>query len=1016
MKKSLKIVAISLSALLLLVLVAFAILCFNVFSPSKLTKIVNSNASKVVTNGFHTDRAELTFFKTFPKVGVDMRNASVGDAQGDTLLSIGNLIASIDIREYLKNKRVLVHDITINNGTVNVVIDEKGNPNYNVFKSFGNDTEDTTKLSIDLKKVKTNNVDVSYSNLKNSQKALLKSVNVDASGNLNQETIEANIILNANSAGFSNDKVIVNTYKPKILYSGKLVDFKVLDGLLDVDLQDVALVSGTDHILDTVDISLKSDVYIALDTLNVTLDKAKCRIDNCSFDVSGSLSENLKIDGFDVDAVFETQKWDIDEVLDKIPPALIGNSLDNLDLHGNISLLGSVKGSVSDSLFPRITSRIAVENGDVAVNGFPLTFHKVDAIADLFLHDSKHADLSIANISATTLKRNRIAASGTIRNLLGKMLFDVKGNGKIHVQDFTQYLPKELSHSQGVADFKLATTFPLDPDNEFKIGDMTADLDCGFTDFNLVYEDSIIITSPKMNAKACFPTSEKPYKLDEWLNAVVDAKSLNIKYLDNTSVSLSEVRLDAYTNDLTDSSAALRFGTTFDIGGVSGSSDTISFRLAQPHGKFVLFDSDHLQLDYSGGMVNFAAGKDIVVNANNIDLHAKTAYNGSEENPILQWNPDVTLNLTQAVAQTELLKHDIVVPALSMDFNKNNCKLKNAKIIFGESDVSVLGNISGIESYIKGKGMLKGGFDLTANNLNLNEIIDVIDGFGAPDSLVAQAEQMEKAKESTPFIVPFGVDVNMKTTIKHASFEDAEFRNIAGQVYVKDGVLVLEEMGLTNDAARMQLTALYRTPRLNHLFLGFDFHLLDIKIDKLIEMIPEVDTVLPMLKSFSGNAEFHFAAETYLKSNYDIKYSTLRGAAAIKGHDLVVLDSETYKMISKKLMFNKKTQNKIDSLSTEITIYKNEVDVYPFLLSIDKYRAVISGRHNLDMTYNYNISLLKPLRIGLDIIGMNDRLKYKVGKAKYADDFLPERKNVVESNILELKSLISKSLRDNVKD
>ena len=213
----------------------------------------------------------------------------------------------------------------------------------------------------------------------------------------------------------------------------------------------------------------------------------------------------------------------------------------------------------------------------------------------------------------------------------------------------------------------------------------------------------------------------------------------------------------------------------------------------------------------------------------------------------------------------------------------------------------------------------------------------------------------------------------------------------------------------------MQLTAMYRTPRLNHLFLGFDFHLLDIKIDKLIAMIPEVDTILPMLKSFSGNAEFHFAAETYLKSNYDIKYSTLRGAAAINGHDLVVLDNETYKNIAKKLMFSKKTENKIDSLSTEITIFKNEIDVYPFLLSLDKYSAIIYGRHNLDMTYDYNISLLKPLRIGLEIDGMGDRLKFKVGKPKYATLFKPEKQKVVESNVMELKTLINKTLQENVK-
>ena len=334
---------------------------------------------------------------------------------------------------------------------------------------------------------------------------------------------------------------------------------------------------------------------------------------------------------------------------------------------------------------------------------------------------------------------------------------------------------------------------------------------------------------------------------------------------------------------------------------------------------------------------------------------------------------------------------------------------------FGQSDVNLTGIITGIESFLHSSGLLKGNLELVANYLNLNELIAFVNGFGAPDSLVEQAEQIAAETGDSPFLVPFGIDVNMNTTIKKALYEETEFRNIAGRVYVKDGVLVLEEMGLTNDAARMQLTAMYRTPRMNHLFLGFDFHLLDIKIDKLIAMIPEVDTLLPMLKAFSGNAEFHFAAETYLKSNYDIKYSTLRGAAAINGHDLVVLDNDTYKKIAKKLMFSKKTENKIDSLSTEITIYKNEIDVYPFLLSIDKYSAIISGRHNLDLTYDYNISLVKPIRIGLDIIGLEDRLKFKVGKAKYATLFVPEKRKVVESNVLELKTLINKTLQENVR-
>ena len=79
-------------------------------------------------------------------------------------------------------------------------------------------------------------------------------------------------------------------------------------------------------------------------------------------------------------------------------------------------------------------------------------------------------------------------------------------------------------------------------------------------------------------------------------------------------------------------------------------------------------------------------------------------------------------------------------------------------------------------------------------------------------------------------------------------------------------------------------------------------------------MIPDIDTLVPMLKSFAGKAEFHIAAETYMKSNYDLKLSTLRGAAALNGQNLVLIDNETFTQIAKYLMFNKKTKNIVDSI------------------------------------------------------------------------------------------------------
>jgi hypothetical protein len=226
---------------------------------------------------------------------------------------------------------------------------------------------------------------------------------------------------------------------------------------------------------------------------------------------------------------------------------------------------------------------------------------------------------------------------------------------------------------------------------------------------------------------------------------------------------------------------------------------------------------------------------------------------------------------------------------------------------------------------------------------------------------------------------------------------------------------VIEEMGFICNAAKLQLTAMYRTPRRNHIYVGLDYHMIDINIQELISMIPQLDTMMPMLSAFRGEAEFHLAAETYTNAQYELKPSTLRGAASIYGKDLVVLDNETFSKISKLLLFSKKTENKVDSISAEMTIYKKEIDIYPFCVSLDNYMVALGGRHNLDMTFDYDINVLSPIYLGVNVSGNLDDLDIKLVKCKFAKDFKPVFNRKVDSQSMELRNMIRESMRKNVK-
>ncbi len=121
----------------------------------------------------------------------------------------------------------------------------------------------------------------------------------------------------------------------------------------------------------------------------------------------------------------------------------------------------------------------------------------------------------------------------------------------------------------------------------------------------------------------------------------------------------------------------------------------------------------------------------------------------------------------------------------------------------------------------------------------------------------------------------------------------------------------------------------------------------------------------------------------------------------------------------KKLKFNKKTQNRVDSLSAEFTIFRNEIDVYPFLIVLDKYKAVVAGRHNFDLSFDYHISVVDsplPFKLGVDVKGNADHLSYSLAKCRYAEYYRPASRKVVENKQLELRKLIRETLTQKVKE
>lgn len=1042
MKKALKIIGISLGSVLGLSVAAVCIVIWFVFTPAKLTPIVKSYIPAFVTCQTELDTVDLTFFSTFPHFGLRLHNVALINpmegAPSDTVAYVEELVATVDVDEYLSNANVVINGCYLSNVKANIYVNADSVANYDVFVSdtAAEDTSSTSAFNkLAIKDVKVENLSATYIDVPGNMNAFVSNINLNANVEMEGDDIDADLKMTSDAIAFAltdSTQLNVSVGALDTKFEGEIDDYNFVKGTLNLFLDNVSADMAGSKYADSLKIQTHVPLEVTLDTLKVALKDALVGINEHQISLSGDAEID---DDIRMDMHFSTNNIALSSLLPLVPKDIIKDYLDGIDINGVIQLSGAAQGIMNDSLMPLITADATYSNGSIVVDGLGHDLYDVSTTvhANVDLNEEKNSYATITSLSAKTGKSS-VSASGKISDLLNDIAVDIKANARVWLLDLKNDIPSEV-FATGWADAVVFAKCKLDDLTDVNLNKIKANGDVVLTDFEAIYEDSTFVNTDKIAINFTLPSTHTAQNFKEVIDVGVSSELLKLSMTDfmNTTVENPVIRVGL--PDVMDTTKDLSVACDFKMKNLAVDlvADTINAQIRNPHGSVSMVPKGK-KTGYTCLMncdsVYANVASDVAARTGTIFVDAKAEYDSTYEDVLQQWNPDVKLNFNQGQIALSAIDFPIKIAKIKCDMNKKRFKIDQSKVIVGNSDFQLTGIINNIVDYLNGEDILKGDLQFTSDYTDVMELMEMVSGMGdttevATDeaqatTVAASADSSAAVEEDNPFMVPLGVDIVMNTDIKKALAGKKIIEHVGGSLTIRDGVLVLEEMGFTCDAAQMQLTAMYRSARKNHLFAGFDFHLIDISIADLIDMIPDIDTIVPMLKSFSGKAEFHLAAETYLKSNYDPKFSTLRGAAAIKGRDLVLMDNETYQKISKLLLFNKKkTKNVVDSIDVEMGVFRNQVDLYPFVVSMDKYQAVLSGYHNLDMSCRYHISLTKsplPIKLGLNLFGTLDDLKYKVGRCEYKKTFKPQKQGKVDETVMHLKQTISSSIRAGVKN
>ncbi len=400
------------------------------------------------------------------------------------------------------------------------------------------------------------------------------------------------------------------------------------------------------------------------------------------------------------------------------------------------------------------------------------------------------------------------------------------------------------------------------------------------------------------------------------------------------------------------------------------------------------------------------------------------------------WDASGTVKAVRARAFTPYFPVRNRLDSVDISFNTDSLIISDTRYRSGNTSVVMNGTISNISRAVSSRRgePIDIKIDLDFDTLDINTFAaaafagssfasrqDTVHiAVSETDSDAAMQEAIEKAAggDTLAFVVPSNVRADLRLRAREVLYADIWFQRVTGRVEIGNSAIHLDRLGGFTPIGSMDLTALYSAPDIRHVDFAAGMVIRKLDLHKFLHLIPQVDSLLPLLEHIEGIITADIAMSTQLDSLMDIKFHTLQAAMKLEGDSLVVLDNNTFRKLSKWLIFKNKERNMIDHMGVELFVRDSKIEFLPFQFDIDRYRLGVWGGNTLDMRYDYHVAVLKsplPFKFGINISGHDDDFRIRLGKANFNPNEIVNKRQLTDTTRINLVNEIRNVFRFGVR-
>lgn len=1049
---------------ILIILIAALITLGILLKPQRLAGLVHDYAPRFVNADVYAKSIDLSFWSTFPRLTVDIDSLLVISHTldsappsvkaelpqwSDTLLQAKSFKGSINIPKLLK-KDIEIYDIDIQSPQINLVVATPMLSNYDIMVEDSEEDSSDGMSDISLRHIKlTEAGPLRYTSIPDSLNICAELVNL----NVNQDTLPFYSL--TTSGNLQSD--LLERYNIKDLKfrldGGVSFDFK--DGLTGIEVTDLIVDIDSVNIVCSTSVSLTDSITLnsldlAVNNLNAPFLSAviphdMADLSNLQSDISASLNIRL------------TEPYTIDTVSLGIPSALVDIDiprcnilwpqwhikLNGFELLSHINLVGSNLNRSEIELKRLIIDGQAIDINLRALITQPITNPRVAGeLKGRLIFDRLPRSL-MAQLPATV---NGTIGLNTAFRLLQSQLnardfHKIFLKGVISLRDFSvayahKHEEEELTDSLYL--YTPLTMFRFDSDKTVESNGVKIDslLSLTLTSDSLYYAgDGMFVAAKNLETSLGTKntaTSSDTTKINPFGGHIAADRLSIISNIDSTRLSFRNFTADASLSRFHNLDKVPVMNLSASARRISMGTPGARFTISQPAFTVKANLNPRRSRHYHGDSIRNHAVKDSLKHRSATHRKQVSETNDTTaglKNLLRRWNVTGQFTARRGRLFTSAFPINNTFSKIDLDFSTDSIILNSLRLKAGSSDFNFTGRITDIRKSMTRNSRhnpLRMEFAVVSDTIDIDQISRAVFAGAAADrdtslwnSSVDDTVDVSHVIDidttaTAALIIPPDIDASLTVRASNVIYSDFFLHKFSGELGVWDQAIHLHDLYATSDVGNLGFSAIYNAPDTTDLEFGMGMQLVDFHLERFLQVTPAIAELLPAMHDFSGVINAEIALTSGLNSQMDFIIPSMQADIKIDGDSLVLLDADTFKSLSKWLMFKNKKRNLIDHMSVELQVDSSQVILFPFIFNIDRYKLGVMGSNDLDMNFNYHVSVLKspiPFKFGINISGNPDKYKIRLGGAKVNENSVVERVAISSETRINLVNQIENVFR-----